>query len=100
MADVARSAVPLGVEFSQITNPMRAILLEALQRLSPQVAWSVAVLEQWVSNRQLVVVSGERGGSAIYGAITPQISRLLATVNLSNVVTWRVGVLGWEPLRE
>lgn len=102
MADLDFNAVPLGVEYGQLTAEEKRLLFECLSRLMP-VEWSEDLLHVWYRNRKLSVV---RDGSTtrFYGLVSPTTWRPLLEATTTTVngkpkveLSWKVGVFQWLP---
>lgn len=100
--DVAFNAIPLGVEYGQLTADEKRLLFECLSRLLP-FGWTETTLHYWYVNRKLAVVrSGEV--TRYYGLVAPTHWRLLLEAESKQVegkakveLSWKVGTFQWLP---
>jgi hypothetical protein len=94
--DLAFNVIPLGVDFSQLTENEKHLLFECLSRLLP-LGWSTGELQSWYVNRKLSVVRGETQTS-YYGRISPTHWRLLLETTPGKEPSWKIGTFQWLPI--
>lgn len=101
--DVDFNAIPLGVEYGQLTADEKRLLFECMSRLLP-LGWSEDLMHVWYMNRKLSVV---RSGSTTryYGLVSTTTWRLLLETTTTLVdgkpkvaLSWKVGTFQWLPL--
>jgi hypothetical protein len=97
MADQEYNSIGTGVDFSQLREAEKDLLMECVRRLTP-FGWNETTLQQWYVHRKLSVVR-EKGVTRYYGRVHSGAWRPLLEAE-NGKLRWHVGDFQWLPLEE
>ena len=103
--DIKAEAVPLGIEWSTLSEQQKQVLDQAMLRFVPLVHSRENTIRHWLANRRLVAFyQGQAGRNSpwrlVYHVDGTKVYRVVCDVDpVAKTVSWHVGRIQFHPVK-